>query len=201
MKTTKIISILIIFLLFSCKQKESVNEIKTEKELVTELELYEVINFMLPAIKSNNQMNSNYVTEDVMMKIVSKENNYLELDKMDSLFTKNDAEFIKKQLKGIDKFKLKQKLMLDKIIIPSDTLSKFQNNKINSLGFWENYRQKYGNKGFHTISLPLFSLDKKTVIITIGFHCGGLCGGGATEIYKKINGKWTLIKTLNNWVS
>jgi len=31
--------------------------------------------------------------------------------------------------------------------------------------------------------------------------CGPLWGGGETSVYKKINGKWKVIKTFNHWVN
>ncbi|WP_136669320.1 hypothetical protein [Flavobacterium sp. H122] len=204
MKLKLYILITISFLIFSCKKTETVEKNKTvennlihKKQLVSEKEIYEVINVVLGSLKHDELIKTNYVTEDVLMKFNFKEKDY----KLDTLFSKKDIQFIRKQLIEVDNFRLNQNLLISKVVIPRDTLSKFQNNKSRKHSFWDNYTKKYGNKGFYTMGLPLFSLDKKTVIITSGFHCGGLCGVGTTEIYKKVNGKWTSISTLESWVS
>jgi hypothetical protein len=204
MKQNFHILIIICFLLLSCKKNETVEKNKAvenkfiiEKKLVSEKEIYEVINVVLGSINYDELSDSNFVTEDVFMKYNFKENDY----KLDTLFTKKDIQFIRKQFNEVENFRLNQNLLKNMVVIPKDTLSKFQNDKRGKHNFWDNYSKKYGNKGFYTIGLPLFSYDKKTVIITIGFHCGGLCGGGSTEIYKKVNGKWISISTLESWVS
>ena len=68
--------------------------------------------------------------------------------------------------------------------------------------FWSNYRQKYSDsRGFWRLSVPIFSIDKQTVIQDERFSCGGLCGGGGTYIYRKINNTWKLIYGYNFQVS
>ena len=204
MKQNLYILTIICFLIISCKKNETVEKSKTDekkvsikKKLVSEKEIYEVINVVLGSLNYDELSNSNYVTEDVLMKYNFRENDY----KLDTIFTQKDIQFIRKQFNEVENFRLNQNLLTNKVTIPRDTLAKFQNSKRGKPNFWINYTKKYGNKGFYTIGLPLFSLDRKTVIIISGFHCGGLCGVGTTEIYKKVNGKWISISTLESWVS
>jgi hypothetical protein len=55
----------------------------------------------------------------------------------------------------------------------------------------------------HTLwsySLPMFSLDKRYVIIQAAFYCGIVCGGGGSELYKRENGNtWIKVKQLDEW--
>ncbi len=197
----KILLILIPFLIFSCKKNENTESVRIKNELVSDKEIYEVIISVIgPPIK-DSLMSTNYITEDISMKFIEEEPDFLKDGSLDTLFTPKDIEFIKKQIKTINNFKLKQELLEGKIVIPSDTLAKFHTIKNGERTFWDNYRRKYGYKCFYTIGLPLFSLDRKTVITISGFTCGGLNGGGATEVYRKVNGKWILIATLRSWVS
>ena len=53
------------------------------------------------------------------------------------------------------------------------------------------------NKIAYTFSLPLFSIDKRRVLIYSGFFCGLLCGGSAFEIYEKQNDQWRLLEKVN----
>lgn len=52
-----------------------------------------------------------------------------------------------------------------------------------------------------TISLPIFTKDGNIAFINRTYNCGMLCASGGIEIYKKINGKWSFYKYLNQWIS
>ena len=56
--------------------------------------------------------------------------------------------------------------------------------------FWENYDAKYGKKSFVEMMVPLFSLDKKTVIIEYSNITGSRGGFGEIVILKKENNTW-----------
>ena len=60
-------------------------------------------------------------------------------------------------------------------------------------------KQKRARRYYYTI--PLFSVDKQTVIIMKEFYCGDLCAYGGTYIYKKSGDKWKLFAALNKWMS
>lgn len=197
----KILFLLIPFLILSCKKNENIPGVQLENKLVSEKEIYEVLISVLGTTSKDRLMSTNYITEDISMKFIEVEPAFLGERSLDTFFTPKDIDFIKKQIKTINNFKLKQELLEGKIVIPSDTLAKFQTNKNGKGTFWDNYTRKYGNNCFYSISLPLFSLDRKTVITISSINCGSLGGGGATEVYRKTNGKWMLIATLSNWGS
>ena len=126
---------------------------------------------------------------------------FAKFERMDSIFTKNDIEYMRLQLKEFKNFSLRPDLIQGKLVIPFDTLRAFHERGKNVNGFWELYRESFGRSGFCSVSMPLFSKDKKTVIVKIAMLCGNLCGTGQTNIYKLKNGKWLIIKTIDEWIS
>jgi len=53
----------------------------------------------------------------------------------------------------------------------------------------------------YIFSLPYFSKDKTSFIVYYNYYCGNLCAEYSLRLYKKINGKWTFIKTYFKMVS
>lgn len=80
---------------------------------------------------------------------------------------------------------------------------KYLNRKTNKTKYCEiipNCGKEY--EILYKISIPIVSPDKQTVIIKITVDCNCMLGGqSGTYLYKKINGKWKIIKTLNGWIS
>jgi len=73
--------------------------------------------------------------------------------------------------------------------------------KDKTIKFWDYFRKKYQAKNFMIISLPLFSKDNNTILMSIDFMCGGLCGEGVVYVFKRINGKWIVIYSNREWIS
>ena len=61
-----------------------------------------------------------------------------------------------------------------------------------------NFNQANDEK-WYNISLPLFSMDKTKVIVTILDGCTGLCGTGNTYLFIKNNEGWKK-ETVSHWV-
>lgn len=97
----------------------------------------------------------------------------------------------------IEKKELK-KLTQDKVDFKLFNLHEFSDSDVD---FYNFLNEKYGTYTFVKFYNPIFSSDRKTVIIDISTHCGGTCGGGSTFIYKKINNKWKKVYKLGRWVS
>ena len=188
----KLALILLAIFFISCNKK---TELK--KELVSEKEIYEVLNTVLiPYEKDNIPLDSNYVSYDQIDVFEMIKHDSLLSVKINSAFSKNDIKFINEQRKNIKKFELKQSLLSNIVVIPMDTINKFLKNN-----FWSKYYQKYGHRGYNEISLPLFSIDKNVVLMSISYNCGSLCGGGSVWIFKKVNGKWQFYKPITSSAS
>lgn len=59
----------------------------------------------------------------------------------------------------------------------------------------------YTNPPNMSISLPILSANGNTAIIQITNNCGMLCGSSNSYLFKKIKGKWTLVKQNMSWIS
>lgn len=102
---------------------------------------------------------------------------------VDSLFSRKDIDYFLKQIKcqketeWFDDFKNVE--MIESITMDS----------LNRVERTVNY-----------YSIPLFSVDKRRVIIMNAFFCGLLCGGGKYLVYEKTgDNKWKKIREINVW--
>ncbi len=103
---------------------------------------------------------------------------YTRRAKTDTLFKKEDKNFIFEQFKAIK----------DSIWHEKFTESKLIKNKNNS------------NRYYY--SIPLFSIDRKYVVIHRQFYCGNLCAYGGYYLYRKIDDDvWEYVATIHGWVS
>lgn len=104
---------------------------------------------------------------------------YHKKNDLDLIFNKDDQEFIYKQFINIK---------------DSIWQTKFAKSKLLS--------KKHKINNYYSYSVPLFSIDKKKVILYRIFHCGDECAYGGYYIYSKINeNDWMLIKSINFWMS
>src|SRR5690606_13345081 len=211
--------VIIIFLTNSCISKSDEKkdtEIETNKKFNDETPnlSYELINQVIEEnIKSNKEIYLLLSNRDIitfpLSAIDEDEEDYLGLNKYDSIFSKKDIDYIYKKVTDL---RLSRDLDLnqDKIlkqnirIIPNNQFNKYiekimSENKRNS--FWDEFEKQFGIHAYYSVSYPIFSLDKKTAIISFGHHRGSLCGDGFSAIYQKMNGKWILVEYIINWVS
>jgi hypothetical protein len=73
-------------------------------------------------------------------------------------------------------------------------------NKIPKATITSRKNKKRPNQYYY--SIPLFSKDKKYVIIKREYYCGSLCAHGGYFIYKRLNeNSWELVKIVNGWIS
>lgn len=121
------------------------------------------------------------------------------------IFTKDDLLYIKIQLKTNSNFILNPAKITSKVeFIDTEKFQKFQKPQekyVSAKDYWEKFRTEFGDKCLRNYSIPYFNKKKNICIVINSISCGPLWGGGKTSVYKKINGKWKLIKTLDQWVS
>jgi hypothetical protein len=80
----------------------------------------------------------------------------------------------------------------------NDSLVIISKEKLHSKAKGDQFAMTPANYSF---SLPYFSKDKQTFIIYYNHYCGNLCAEYSLRLYKKINGKWTFVKTYFSMVS
>ena len=101
---------------------------------------------------------------------------------MTQYFNKNDASYFVRQINQQRKDKWQLKIKGIKLF---DTIE-LVNNRVDKVLF--------------SYSLPLFSVDKKYVIIIEAFFCGLVCGGGEYNLYERQTDiSWKKIMPFNQW--
>ena len=186
----KIVLIFFIIINISCNNK-NLSEKVDNNHMVSDKEIYTFLYVVLEKQpKSINKCNN----EDVLDFI--EHNN--ELKKM---FSVKDLAFINKQIENEEKFEINSEYLTNYNIISEKTIDKKFSDSKNMISFWEEFEKEYGTQSYFSLSLPIFSLDKKTVIIcTEVLHKGGF-GASGTQVYRKINGKWKLYKNYSSSIS
>lgn len=82
---------------------------------------------------------------------------------------------------------------IDEMLSQKEKLSNFR---------WDNSRLGFSptnDKNWYCFSRPLFSKDRKKVVMMIRNLCPGLCGTGWTVVFTKQNNKWTS-QTGGQWI-
>ena len=184
----RILILIVVTLIISCQNFNNSKNTENNKNMISESEIYEIINFVLLEMKNNDSL-ENYQGKYVVDKIGKPSFFILRKDSKELLskfFTDDDFNFIEEQLQERETFKLKQEMIVRKIIISKDTLNSLidNNSPKRREEFLINYEKKFGYY-YNEFSLPLFSRDKKTVLIEVN----SFMGGGRLIILKK-NKKW-----------
>jgi hypothetical protein len=110
------------------------------------------------------------------------QNIFRKTNKLTTYFNKDDANYFVQQVDQQRKYKWQLKIKAIKLF---DTIE-LLNNRV--------------DKVLYSYSLPLFSADKKYVIIIEAFFCGIVCGGGDYNLYERqADNSWKRVKQFNHW--
>jgi hypothetical protein len=188
----------LLFSFLGCKKdlfsNPDIHSEAKQEQLVDDKTIYEFLNSVI--VTDSSYKYSNTVVGSIGSLWLEKSDS-LQLLKADTIFSEEDAHFIFKQARmkhfyNVDRNELcqgKNVIYLDEKIVFGDEGSKY----------WSELRKKYGS--MYIMTIPVFSLDKNTAMISTSHQCGSQCGTGATYVYKKYNNHWRLIATWNKWVS
>jgi hypothetical protein len=193
--------ILFPIILISCsrnqKSNKGINQFGKESigyvQLVPDSIVCETINYLVNDGLKESFEGNRFIDKPSYEVLESDDS--LKLLELDTLFSKQDLEYIFKQNSNAKYYQL-NKCLDNKTFISIDTLKKF-----NREDFWTDFRRKYGQGGFNSISIPLFTCNRDIIIIQCSHSCGRLCGSGGTYIFKKQESKWVQIHCLQYWVS
>lgn len=207
---------LILILLFSCK-KNSTKPEATIKDETIDLK-YEVLNQLVAdELKDDSLMGinkdfaNNYVY-NISTKKIYLENKNKNSDEpppppnfgisleYNSIFLQKDSSYYLQQDKTLSNFRFNKNKIKKKLQYTNDE-ELYKISQIKSGDFWTEFDKLYKDKCIKTFSVPFFNKNKTFCIVQYSNSCGPLSGGGNTSIYKKLNGKWTRIKSFDNWVS
>mgnify|MGYP003584298981 CR=1 FL=1 len=165
------------------------NHRKNDSLKVTDDEIYVFVKMVLKDLEKTQKLEGTqdyYLQDELETPSFVYDNPNFKLDKY---FQKNDLDFIQKQIGERKDFLLIQDSIKSKRIISKKIIDSFNNDRKDNIDrkshFLKNYIKKYGNNFYDKLSLPIFSKDKKTVLIDISSF-----SGGRTIIYRKENNKW-----------
>ncbi|MFA7446096.1 MAG: hypothetical protein WCY89_09130 [Flavobacteriaceae bacterium] len=197
----KLLYILFCTALISCNSKTE--EIK-EEEIVVFLEsgttiyesdIYEVINTFFEDEKETNILDG--IDYEGKLLTVYPNSDYIHSEDLGEfgIITEEDRNFIFRQVGDLRKYDLKQEHISRFRLIPIDTMKVFMDyvmkqEKRNLEEISEKFQNQFQTNEFYIITIPLFSLDKKTAIITFGYQFVPNGGNGNLYVYKKENDKW-----------
>jgi hypothetical protein len=182
-----LISLILIIFISACNHTENLDK------YISELPDSEQINDIIACVLKIDTLNTGYkVKESIRVPIVYKtpiwENDSVPLPpppvesiSYDDLFSffhddsinqkhYDDSVFISLQVDTLRKFKVDKYLM-----------GKFDNN----------------SSRYYSFNTPIFSFDKKKVVIRYWRICGGLCGNCNLVLLKKENNEWVKIESWN----
>lgn len=108
-------------------------------------------------------------------------------------FSIEDKNEFENQLEWYKDFSYQQEKIKTKKILHKQELEEIILNDRKS--FWEIYISRYGDVGFYDISFPLFSADKKKMLVCVD-SCFPYLNGGAIYLFTKENGKWRIKEVL-----
>lgn len=114
-------------------------------------------------------------------------------------FSKKDSIQVFAAIKQYKDFKFEAGKLKNTELIRSEWVDSIF--KTHHLDAWNYLRKKTKVKqGFIVLSIPVF-LDDDRAVFYYSNHCGGLCGSGTLSLFKKVNGVWTEVRMLFEWVS
>lgn len=199
-----------LLLLISCKKNEARKEI-IQKDETLDLK-YEVLNQLITDQIREDSIND--ILHDNIYNIAVKRIFFEELNENEeppppvlalnfsyySIFAMKDSSYYKNQDRNLINFHLQKSRIKNKLdFVTTDEILnlsiKYERN------FWKQFRKKYEDKCIQTFSVPFFNKNKTLCIVQNSMSCGSLYGGGSTSIYKKVNGKWVVSRTFDQWVS
>ena len=114
---------------------------------------------------------------------------------VDSLISKNEAKYFANQIAH-------QKFMQWEYKFPYHTIMNYP--KVTKDKRYNMIVLDSVNKIYQPVwaySLPVFSVDKKKVIIIERFYCGIVCGGGSFNLYEKHGNAWRKLKEFSKWAN
>ena len=124
----------------------------------------------------------------------------LSIIKMDTLFTKEDLAYIFEQAKDTTAVVLNPALLkgANTLITQKELDTFWKECAPKDLDTcWREFEKRYHKTGYTFYNKPLFNKNHTVALLYQDHHCGSLCGGMLTLIYKKEKGRWNIVGHLN----
>lgn len=193
-----LLSIFLIFL-YSCNKGKGIN-IKSTNEysktthytaIIEDSIIYDFLNNGL--LKENeNYRKCNYIVESYpSVDIEDIDGSETLIPKIDSLFTKEDLNFIRKQYENGTYFKIDSAKIKNKILISLEAYHRFAKDE----NIYNEVPKDY--PCILSIKVPVFNIEKNKAVIWVEYFCGFQCGEYGLYLYEENeSNQWEFITTL-----
>lgn len=195
MSLQKITTLISLITILSCKAGHH-NKL-TERQ---KIETYDFLNFLINTTDGINYKNIKYFLDhdkyyDPPAPELTK-NFATQLTAGDSIFKKIDETSIFSQANQMSYFYLEQDKLSNRRVISAEKIGFDNSNDYENI--WIKLKTICNCQEIASVSLPIFSKDYQTVLVSIQYYTE-FNGGGVSILYKKINGQWKYIKQLAFW--
>jgi hypothetical protein len=181
--------LLCIIAVYSCKT-----------QTILEDDIYEAVENIIEELEGENwikegKLDYQYVLDKSFQhpSFMYNADKLFEKETIKKYFSIEDKKEFENQLEWYKDFSYQQEKIKSKKILHKQELEEIISNDRKS--FWEIYISKYGDVGFYDISFPLFSADKKKMLVCVDSYFPYL-NGGAIYLFTKENGKWKIKEVL-----
>ncbi len=173
-----------------------------DTDRVIELDLIKVIQDTFDydkLIKDNNGLAPPPPPPTRPIEVVSISKSLLKSFYSNGFICKVDIEHMFNQIANFKDSLLNPNKINSKIIRAStiDSIRKYST----AYNFFDMLEKTYKARSLIKFSIPIISLDRKTLIFDMELYCGGECGWGQRYIAKKENNKWRIKYKKRTWIS
>lgn len=176
----------------------SYDELKNKYTVISEQEIYDFMNYTLFGADSVIDDRREFMKLICISFTHSSDLKKFINSQPDTVLTGQDKKIMTAQLEYQTFLWDQDKLINVWCLTPKD-LYKIQEN--DTIDYWENFREHFGNYGRHKYSKPIFNKEKNIIVIEHSGQGDWLWGSGDILLFRKENGKWRLFKEQNLWIS
>lgn len=173
-------------------------DLKDRNTVISEQEVYDFMNYTILGVDNSISERRKFIKLNCFALKHSSDLRKFISSQSDTILTRQDKKFMRSQFESQTLLWDQDKLINVWCLTPKDLYKVTEND---SLDYWNNFREFFGDYGHHHYSRPIFNKDKTVVVVEHSGQVDGLLGSGNILLFRKENNKWKLIKTQNLWIS
>lgn len=176
----------------------SYNDLKSRNTVIAGQEIYDFMNYALFGADSVIDDRREFMKLNCFSFKHSSDLKKFINAQSDTVLTSQDKRFMRLQFDDQPFLWNQDKLINVWCLTPKDL---YKLDKNDTTDYWENFREHFGNYGKHNYSKPIFNKAKNIAVIEHSGQGDWLWGSGEILLFRKVKGKWKLIKEHNLWIS
>lgn len=173
-------------------------DLKNRNTVISEHEVYDFMNYAIFGVDNSISERREFFKLNCFALKHSSDLRKFISSQSDTILTRQDKKYMRSQFDNQTLLWDQDKLINVWCLTPKDLYKVKEND---SLDYWDNFRERFGDYGYHHYSRPIFNKDKTVVVVEHSGQADGLLGSGNILLFRKENHKWKLIKKQNLWIS